>query len=505
MSAPLPYNVYDYELGNLSNRKDIPPLKWNPDGSVTVNAHALICGMSGAGKTTLLLDLVNYLNDLGKHIYIFDLQGNMKIHNKNGELIGNYIEFTAWDSKYGISIFDFDTGVHEKTLNQLIDGEIELDDKLRFQIQNSGPKVQVENILEIFKKNFYPNMGEVQRDMFINLIEDTYRMRGFIYNDYHTWNNELPSFNDTLELIDMIKKHHGKTTKNEDDNVEAFVDRSIPLIVELKNLKKRQSEDSEEDKEELKKLTNKNESQLREAFDNYVNSGLEDYSDNTLLRMNSLKWFKERGIDFTRYESKEAIRTVEKLLSFVKRIVDSGLFHDKRPPVKSGLNIINISGLNVTLQKFFVDIWLAKVFKSCKIRGDYKSRKDKSRGAKVDTYVIVDESKLIVGNAKEKTDPYSFLNRIATESRNVGLGIIVAAQSAEHYPPEFLKNFHLQIILKTGVADAETVRKAFNVKKEELDYTNKFANALVKNGNNFNQVVLKSLKEAKEKWESQQG
>ena len=107
---------------------------------------------------------------------------------------------------------------------------------------------------------------------------------------------------------------------------------------------------------------------------------------------------------------------------------------------------------------------------------------------------MVDESKLIAGTARDKNDPYSYLNRTATEARGFGFGIIVAAQSAEHFPPEFLKNFDAQIILNTGIADFDSVRKSFGIDKPLLEFTqNGWGNALVKTGKKFSKVKLISL------------
>ena len=185
------------------------------------------------------------------------------------------------------------------------------------------------------------------------------------------------------------------------------------------------------------------------------------------------------------------MKTIIKLASYILGLIKSGAFHDKKPPVKNGLNIVNISGLEVPIQRFIVDVWLGKVFKACKIRGTYKELPNRERGAKCDTYVIIDESKLISGNNKEKKDPFSYLNRIATEARGYGFGIIVAAQSAEHFPPEFVKNFDAQIMLNTTIADFEAVKKSFGIDKAMLEYTQHgFGNALIKTGRNFVKVKL---------------
>ncbi|MCB5267229.1 MAG: DUF853 family protein, partial [Candidatus Cloacimonetes bacterium] len=154
----------DYNFGKLVNRPELPPIIWNPDSKQSINPHMLICGGSGAGKTTLLLNIAKYLATVNKHIFIFDLKGDMIVKDNNGSTIGNYIEFTAWNSQYGINPFEFDTGVPEEELKEIIQNG-SMTEQQRFKVQNSGPKVQVERFIEIIKKNFLPNMGTNQKDI----------------------------------------------------------------------------------------------------------------------------------------------------------------------------------------------------------------------------------------------------------------------------------------------------------------------------------------------------
>lgn len=475
----------DYIFGKLANRPELPPIVWNPDSKQSINPHMLICGGSGAGKTTLLLSLAAHLALEAKHVFIFDLKGDMKVKDSNGNIIGNYIEFTAWNSQYGINPFEFDTGVTEEELKDIILTK-NMSDIQRFKIQNSGPKVQVERIVEIIKKNFLPNMGTNQKDILTFLLTDTYMSKGFKYDDINTWLQELPSLSDTMELISRIKAFavNPGAANIHNDSLE-FIFNIQNTIVEYKkdiNETKAKSEIPDDLKDRASKL-----------FGEYLKKGFDAFNPNTINSNDS--WFSDKGIEVEKYTSKDALRTIEKLASYISALVSSGVFHSARPPVKPGLNIINISGLDVAVQRFVVDIWLGKVFKSCKIRGTYSERPNKSRGEKCDTYVIIDESKLIAGTSRDKNDPYSYLNRIATEARGFGLGLIVAAQSAEHFPPEFLKNFDSQIILNTGVADFETVRKSFSIDKELLKFTQQaFGNALIKTGVVFNKVKLSHWK-----------
>lgn len=484
----------DYIFGRLANRPELPPITWNPDSRESVNPHLLLCGSSGAGKTTLLLNIAKYLTLQKKHIFIFDLKGDMVVKDNDGNVMGNYIEFTAWNSKYGINPFEFDTGVVEDELKAIIESG-EMSNEQRFKIQNSGPKVQVDRFIEIIKKNFLPNIGTNQKDVLMYLLSDTYLSKGFKYNDITTWLRELPSLEDTLDLIERIKS----CADNYNGSVldEASVDFLIQLqakIVELKSLEQAEITRTDEiitpdDEIELSNSIKEKKNEMSLLFEEYLEYGRKNFTKKNTL--NNGDWFKDRGIDVEKYMTKDSIRTMIKMQSYIKALVDSGVFHSTRPPVKAGLNVINISGLDVSIQRFIVDVWLGKVFKSCKIRGTYKDRPNKSRGEKCDTYVMVDESKLIAGTSRDKNDPFSYLNRTATEARGFGFGIIVAAQSAEHFPPEFLKNFDQQIILNTTIADFDAVRKSFGIDKHLLEYTqNGYGKALVKTGKSFNKVKL---------------
>jgi len=497
----------NYIVGNISNRPELPPVTWNPDASNSVNPHLLICGSSGAGKTTVLTDLVNYLNDRNKHIFIFDLKGDMIIHDENSKQIGNYIEFTAWNSDYGISPFEFDTGVIPDELEEIIKNGTKLTKDQSFKIRNSGPKVQVARITEIIKKNFLPNMGAGQKNILMYLFSDTYSMKGFKHDDIDTWLNEIPSLEDTLELISRIRSYiDGKEsyiTQKDEELVREIKKRvwdnnSVKeAVVELfkQDMSKEEKKEADIQYQEasekiVRDVVDKCYIGLENSIKSYIKEMILDNEMSDAVITNS-EWFKEHNIDISHYNSKDDIRTMIKMESYIKALVDSGVFHSKRPPVKAGLNIINISGLDVEIQRFIVDIWLGKVFKSCKIRGTYRDIPNKTRGDKCDTFVIIDESKLVAGSGRDKNDPFSYLNRIATEARSFGLGLIVAAQSAEHFPQEFLKNFYTQLILSTNVADFDTVRKSFGIDKTLLEFTQKgWGKALVKTGRVFNRINL---------------
>lgn len=494
----------EYIIGDFANRRDLPPMTWNPDSKEATNQHALIVGKSGSGKTTLLKDLVLYLNSNNKHIYVFDIKGDLVFKDDNDEVIGNYIKFTAWDSQYGVNMYEFDLGVKTEELKKIIEHNEEPTEEQLFAIRNAGPKVQIKRIIELYKKNFFSALGAVQQNMLNNLFRDTYIYRGFDLKDYSTWLKPLPTLEDTIKIIETVKVCLSSKGSKLDNYSSTFIKNAKHFIIELKQLestlKTEKSDDSiePEREEELNILINEKNSKLRELFNEYVSEGKELFiADEVHMENNPYKWLQEHNINLEDYDFKNSLTTLEQLHSYLKNLLDAEVFNDNVPPVKPGLNVINISGLDKDIQRFFVDIWLGKVFRACKLRGDYKTLKDRKRGDKVDTYAVLDETETIAGDEKEKKDPFSYLNIIAKESRSIGFGLLVAAQSPKHFPHEFLRNFHLQVILEMNNSgnELDVAAKSFGVDLQLVNYTMQgFGNALVKKGAVYEKIKANACK-----------
>jgi len=408
-------------------------LTWNPDNIKTMNPHGLICGISGAGKTTLLKQIVQYLQNQNKHIYLIDLQGDL------GMPVENHIEFSAWGSKYGINPFEFDIGIPAEILEEIIERKSTLSKQHENQIKNAGPIVQVKIMVEIIRKNFFKNLGQNQDVVLSYLFLDTYKMKGITYDDYTTWLNELPDIHDTKELI-----------------------------AEIENLWELLQTIMKEDK--VKVVTSK---VIKDTYNN-----LDDTDTD---------FWKIHNIDALKYMESKTYRTVNGLKLHIDTLVDGGVFHSNIPPVRAGLNRLNFSGIQDHItQRVLSDIFIGKVFRACKLRGEYKKRADKSRGELCDTYIIVDEGKLVVPSGKAKNDPYAYLNRIITEARKYGLGLIIVVQSPQHLPDEFLRNVYMQVILTMNESDYESARKCFDLRdKELLKQTKSFGVGLVKDKTGF--------------------
>ena len=93
---------------------------------------------------------------------------------------------------------------------------------------------------------------------------------------------------------------------------------------------------------------------------------------------------------------------------------------------------------------------------------------------------------------KEKENPYNIFNRIVTESRKYGMGLIIVSQRPSHFPQEVLANTFTKIILKTNSNDYKDAIKNLGIKNKELLKTaDNFGYALVsKGGKDYRTTVL---------------
>ena len=154
---------------------------WNPDKAI--NPHVMIWGTSGSGKSWLLRELVKYLKERNKHIHVVDIAGDLEVEGEN------LLTFTSINSPYGINIFEFDN-----------------------TIKGGGPKTQISEIIEIFRKSFMPNLGAMQENVLRRLLSDTYLLKGLTPNDPKSWEElsedellqKLPTVSNLKELVDDL-------------------------------------------------------------------------------------------------------------------------------------------------------------------------------------------------------------------------------------------------------------------------------------------------------------
>lgn len=434
--------------------------EWNPDSWVSKNPHALITGTSGSGKTTLLREVIRYLANKNKFVFVVDLHGDLNVPG----LDENYIEITARNSKYGINPFEFEVCP-----------------------KNGGIQVQSDSIIALFKKSFMPNLGSLQAKVLKKIIIDTYQSVGIFDEDVSTWSKPLPTMENMKKLVDAILAR--VSTGLHYDFISKF-ERCSQKIA-----------NSENKKEILKKycaLIEQNESipELDEKLETVAAQIDKDIEklDEMWKEFRNAKLFSQPlseifgddlAVDLDFYSRKDVVSVVDTLAIYITTLYESKVFTNALPPISGNGNLhrFDISGLDHAIQLFFCDVLLAKVFRAKRMRGEYSECSDKSRGCRTDTHVVIDESKLVLPTGKDKENPFQSFNRIASESRKYGLGLILASQKPNHYPKELLTNIDLKIVLTTAGLDKKPAMSLLGIKDKSLfTYADKFGVAIISMG-----------------------
>jgi len=145
-------------------------------------------------------------------------------------------------------------------------------------------------------------------------------------------------------------------------------------------------------------------------------------------------------IDINYYLKKEVLKTLNVLELYISSMVESRVFSSNTPRPSGNKNVVrfDLSSLQDKSMFFLADLIVQRIFTRAKLKGEQPAPR---------TFVVIDESKLILPTGKEKENPFNYLNRIVTESRKFGLGIILVSQRISHYSKEMLSNIYCKVLL----------------------------------------------------------
>ena len=420
----------DFTIGySLFNKNK--QIVWNP--LKVANPHLCIVGASGTGKTTLLKSIIRYLAQKYA-VFVLDFHGDMKVEQED------YIRFKSTNSDYGISIFEFDPDPEE-----------------------GGVLARVLEIIQTFKKSFMPKMGPMQEAVLKQLLLDTYALKGIRYNDPSTWNNEnLPTIEDMYTLLQEIEQY-----------INGGVDKELfSALSKAKRLYRNNQETPDEKYEEkIEKLRAKALQAINIYFNELLNE--EEKIDTSL-----------QNIDIDFYKNKNDFKTIESIKLYLRDMIKSGVFSQKNPVIKKRLVRFDMSPLNEQLQIFLSDAIIQRIFR--------KSKKSKNLNKGIKAFIVIDESKLILPHGKEKENPFNYINRIVSESRKYGLGIVLASQRIAHYSEEMLSNIDTKIVLRINENDINMAKSKLGI-KDSVYYrhlASRFGVAIVKKGSEIESVLL---------------
>lgn len=423
---------------------------WSPDDRWMLNGHTIIGGMSGTGKTRLMKQLIRWLSKQRKTMKVIDFQGDMRVA---GETVFEVRARYDKDSPhYSISPFEFDKDT-----------------------KNGGPTVHAELLVEIFKKSLFPSIGPIQKQLFKQLVTDTYTMAG-ITEDTKTWSNELPTILD-------FKKLHQDLMRTLGNNHLWHINKQIQKILDQREL-------MQEDRD---KALEKIESAMGEIngvfhqLKNYVKQDVDgDYGE----------WGGTVEIDLEPYSSKRAISQLESLSPYIKEMASMSIFLGERVPLETPGHVrFDISGLTNSAKPsqaiFFSELVMQAEFRRVKLRGEYEEYAGKVPGWRFDTAIIIDESKLVLPVGKEKENPYHIAHRINTEGRKYGLISVSATQSFGHYSDDILQNAGAKIILLCDGKEHKKLKSSFTKLNDSLlQKIEIFGTALVDTGKGFEVTVM---------------
>jgi hypothetical protein len=409
---------------------------WQPD--LEPNAHAIIWGASGSGKSRLLRQIVSYLSASGKHVHVIDQHGDLFVEGENT------LRFGDVDTTYGINPFEYERTPH------------------------AGPSANIHAMVEIFRRTYMKSMRSVQEMVLRQLLTDSYRCVGIDPDRIETWQGvpQLPSIDNTSELLAGVMQ----AIENGASDFLADLRESTKTIAKLRqsiDTLTGKSDRTSSDEEKLRKQENDIENiieQMQEALGVHLRQvSVSEATPATHILIDG------NPVDIGFYMRKNAARTLESLSLYIDALSRHGVFSCEPPPVRAGLNRYDLSLLPDGPRHFFIECLLAKVFRAVRMRGEYRKLARRPRGDRVDTFIVIDEAQTILPTRPAEKENHSYiLNRLASEARKYGLGLICVTQSPAVFPKLMFSNVVLKIGLRTNQNDIASAINYLGVKDHAL-------------------------------------
>lgn len=364
----------------------------------------LIVGRSGTGKTHAIKRIVRALLARGLNVHVIDSHGDIEV---DGLATIPY----GYASPYGINLFSVDP-----------------------HPEFGGPRATISQVANLLQR-LHRAMGQMQVAMFTHMAERLYQSRGFDMRNPDTWHQKPFTLADMIEAIEAELIAH-QTGISADAAVELIrlAERMRKLGEQLEALP--DCDERAHAEQEMQKASDR----WREI----MNSISEDDFARVIERIRS-------GFSF---------RGMQSLLLLLRHIAASGAFdgQEPSPDAKRGMRHL-VRGLETDHQILLVDALLRRIF-------GHVARHCSRLNAGVTTYIVIDEVKLFAQGAFR--DPMHILNRLQTEARKYGIGVILAAQSIRHMPADVLETFATSIVMPLSPAAMRETARAFQLDEGAL-------------------------------------
>ncbi len=405
---------------NLGHNLFIPSKEIVWDYRKEQNPHLMVIGKSGSGKTYLLRKILNHfaMNEKGRiNVFVIDFHGDLEIEECQT------IEYNKNDaSSSGIGVFEFD-----------------------YYSKAGGIYNRVDELVKIFENSFFPQMSPLRKALLKKLLLDVYIQKGYDPEDKSTWNkplSELPSLEDLGNLISKIVAILQDMKKNKGTE-------GVYYSVAIEQFKMLMNKKADFTEDELKQKAD----EIYELYKKELIEGEESIEEKLGIK------------DFKFYTKKNVLSGLESIEIYINAMIESKIFSKSNPSFEKGKNVFrfNLKYLEDDLMLFIANLIIQRIFTKLRMRYEYK----KGENTDINTYILIDESKLILPN-KEKNNDLHYINRIVSEARKFGLGIVLASQRIAHYSQEMLSNMSTKIVLNTDESEQPIVKRKLAIKEDKI-------------------------------------
>jgi len=124
-----------------------------------------------------------------------------------------------------------------------------------------------------------------------------------------------------------------------------------------------------------------------------------------------------------------------------------------------GITRIDMSRLGLDIQFLASDVLLRQLFREAMLAGE-------AAEGDLRYLFVIDEAKLLVSRGKD--DPLGIINRLATEARKYGVGLLLASQDLEHFSRDILNNVATKLVLMHSETAIRATASKLLLEKEQL-------------------------------------
>jgi len=151
---------------------------------------------------------------------------------------------------------------------------------------------------------------------------------------------------------------------------------------------------------------------------------------------------------------------LQALKTKISPVFDCRIFSKPALPIAArGITRIDLSRLGLEIQFLASDVLLRYLFREAMLAGE-------AAEGELRYLFVIDEAKLLV--ARGKDDPLGIINRLASEARKYGVGLLLASQDLDHFSRDILGNVATKLVLMHSETAIRATAGKLLLEKEQL-------------------------------------